>query len=216
MSVFFQQVIFEIPAFLKDVPEIIPCYKPIGYRHMCRFQAKLVYEQPIIKELDYYWRLDDDSLLREHVTYDVFKFMQGHDYVYGYRVVLPDNPLCIAGLRQAALEFATNHKDKVNMTALTAWPEGNVYYNNFEISKVSFWLQENYREFIDFIDRKGGIYYTRWGDAPIKSTAIAMLLPSEKIYYFKDICYKHQKFDECVPESKKQRLRNQDSNFSIR
>ena len=39
--VFFQQVEFKLPTFLKKpVPLKIPCYKPIGYRHMCRFHAK--------------------------------------------------------------------------------------------------------------------------------------------------------------------------------
>ena len=39
--IFFQQVEFKMPTFLpKPVPGDIPCHSKIGYRHMCRFQAK--------------------------------------------------------------------------------------------------------------------------------------------------------------------------------
>ena len=39
--VFFQQVEFKLPTFLtKPVPAEIKCHSKIGYRHMCRFQAK--------------------------------------------------------------------------------------------------------------------------------------------------------------------------------
>ena len=39
--VFFQKVEFKIPTFLpKPVLRDIPCFSGIGYRHMCRFQAK--------------------------------------------------------------------------------------------------------------------------------------------------------------------------------
>jgi len=44
------------------VPKRI-CFKTIGYRHMCRFQAKSLYEQPTLAGLQYVWRLDDDSYI---------------------------------------------------------------------------------------------------------------------------------------------------------
>ena len=72
-DVFFQRVQFITPDFLtKPIPKQIPCISSISYRFMCRFHAKLVYELPIIRSLQYYWRLDDDSLLLSDVTYDVF------------------------------------------------------------------------------------------------------------------------------------------------
>ena len=84
---YFQQVIFEIPPFINQsqVHNITICSgHPIGYRHMCRFYSKLVFEQPIMSRLEYYWRLDDDSYITRSITYDVFQFMAKKDILYGY------------------------------------------------------------------------------------------------------------------------------------
>ena len=42
-----------------------------------------------------------------------------------------------------------------------------MYYNNFEVSATKLWYSVDYKEYINMIDRIGGIYYNRWGDAPI-------------------------------------------------
>ena len=72
-----QVVHFDIPPFVKKsaVPKT-SCFKSIGYRHMCRFQAKTVYEQPILARLQYVWRLDDDSYITKRIHYDVFRRMR--------------------------------------------------------------------------------------------------------------------------------------------
>ena len=57
-------------------PENVTCEWYIGYKHMSRFHAKMVYLEEIFKGFDYSWRFDDDSALRGPVKYDVFKFMQ--------------------------------------------------------------------------------------------------------------------------------------------
>ena len=44
-----------------------------GYKHMCRFQSILIYQQPIIAELEYKFRLDDDSLVTSLIEYDIFR-----------------------------------------------------------------------------------------------------------------------------------------------
>lgn len=71
---FFQTVRLELPSFINQslVPKVM-CFKGVGYRHMCRFQAKLVYDQPILEGLKYVWRLDDDSFIYKPVKYDVFR-----------------------------------------------------------------------------------------------------------------------------------------------
>lgn len=53
-------------------------------------------------------------------------------------------------------------------------PQGAIFYNNFEISHASLWKMPIVRDYLEVIDKNGGIYYTRWGDAPIRSLAVAM------------------------------------------
>ena len=69
-----------------------------------------------------------------------------------------------------------------------------MFYANFEISNISIWRSCAYRNYVDYIDRLGGIYYGRWGDSPIKSLALSLFIPWTEIHEFKDIGYEHQGF----------------------
>lgn len=49
-----------------------------------------------------------------------------------------------------------------------------MYYNNFHITQPRFWLQDDVKATLDAIDRHGGVFYYRWGDAPLQ-TLIALM-----------------------------------------
>lgn len=44
------------------------------------------------------------------------------------------------------------------------------------------------------LDRLGGIYYKRWGDAPIKSLGLALSLDLSEVHCFSDLAYTHLPF----------------------
>lgn len=77
---------------------------------------------------------------------------------------------------------------------LDDWPEGSSYYNNFEISALGFWQSEEYRRFIEYMDRTGGFYRYRWGDSPIHGLALALFADRSKVHRFADIAYKHYEY----------------------
>ena len=193
-DVFFQEVQFSVPKFLdaENIVENIACSSKISYRHMCRFQSKLIYEQPIMQELEYHWRLDDDSLLLQPVKYDVFQFMKQHRYVYGYVWKWWDSNDCTKGLWEGTKRYIT--QNAIKPTYFDEWEAPRMFYNNFEISALSLWLSAEYRAFIDYIDQLGGIYYYRWGDAPIKGLALSLFVEWQQVHYFEDIGYQHGAF----------------------
>lgn len=192
-SLYFQLVNLSLPSFLtKAVKRNIPCVSTIGYRHMCRFQAKLVYKMPILQDLDYYWRFDDDSKLTKPVIYDVFKFMQQHSYLYGYVWEHNDAYKCVTGLWEATSQYIEMHD--IQTQFFLNWPSPKLYYNNFEVSSSKIWLSTHYTKYIDYIDDLGGIYYFRWGDAPIKGIAVSMFVPLNSTHLFRDIGYEHGSF----------------------
>ena len=188
-ELFFQQITFSIPSFLtQPVPKVI-FSKGYGYRHMCRFHAKVVYQLPVLWGFDYYMRLDDDSVLLDNVTYDWFKYMKDNKYLYGYKTIRPDNPRVLKGLWKAAEYYIT--ENNITTQFFHKFRPGNIFYNNFEISAAGVWQNDNYSKYIDFIDTLGGIYYHRWGDAPIKTIGVAMFVPHQYTHKFTDIKYKH-------------------------
>ena len=187
-DLYFQSVTFTLPDFIKTpVPEM---KYSVGYRHMCRFQSKLVYEQPIVDNLDFEWRLDDDSVLISEIKYDIFKFMAVHDIIYGYLTRARDPHKYVTNLWRNA----TFYIEKQNITTefFNKWPDSSGFVNNFELSAMKLWRSKRYQEYINYIDRAGGIYYHRWGDSPIKAIAVAMFVPLNKTHCFTDFVYDHK------------------------
>jgi hypothetical protein len=56
-----------------------------------------------------------------------------------------------------------------------------IYYNNFFITKTDFWLREDVQKTIHAIDQNGGIFYYRWGDAPLQSIIVMLHAKPEEI-----------------------------------
>ena len=202
-----QEISFKLPSFIPSNYKYKTCTSySRGYRHMCRFHSKLLYEQPVMRLLDYAWRLDDDSELLYPIDFDVFQFMHQNDIEYGYQLVTRDSEKCVVGLWDTARHYVIDNN--ITTQLFHQWWDTLVFYNNFELSKVSFWLSKQYQDYMEYIDQLGGIYYKRWGDAPTKSIAISMFMPRRKIYNFNCISYKHQDFQNnakppCVPHSLK-------------
>jgi hypothetical protein len=79
---------------------------------------------------------------------------------------------------------------------LLIWPEraDEAVWSNFEIGDLNFWRSEAYMKFFEYLDKAGGFYYERWGDAPVHSIGAALFAKKEQIHWFEDIGYKHEPF----------------------
>ncbi|GAB7357932.1 hypothetical protein MBLNU230_g0099t1 [Neophaeotheca triangularis] len=80
--------------------------------------------------------------------------------------------------------------------------EGEVYnmchfWSNFEIARLDFFRSKEYEEFFEMMDRSGGFWMERWGDAPIHSLAAGALLSPKDIHYFRDFGYRHTTIQHC-------------------
>ena len=136
------------------------------------------------------WTTTRWSRVRSHMT--SFSSCTTSSLSYGFVKVYRELPMWTTGLWDAANEYINVASVKTEF--YNKWPRNNMYYNNFEISRLSLWLSGDYQRFINYIDRLGGIYYHRWGDAPIKSIAVAMFVPRRRTHHFNDIGYHHQFF----------------------
>jgi alpha 1,2-mannosyltransferase len=52
-------------------------------------------------------------------------------------------------------------------------------------------------KFFEHLDKAGGFYYERWGDAPVHSIGAALLAPKEKLHFFREVGYRHEPFQHC-------------------
>ena len=103
-----------------------------------------------------------------------------------------DSHDCTKGLWEGTKRYIT--QNAIKPTYFDEWEAPRMFYNNFEISALSLWLSAEYRAFIEYIDQLGGIYYYRWGDAPIKGLALSLFVEWQHVHYFEDIGYQHGAF----------------------
>jgi alpha 1,2-mannosyltransferase len=75
------------------------------------------------------------------------------------------------------------------------------FWSNFEISDLDFWRSPAYLAYFNHLDRAGGFYYERWGDAPVHSLAAALFLPKQQLHFFAPIGYEHAPHNHCPLKS---------------
>lgn len=190
---------FKVPDYPEQIANQIPEFFPhpthgngpvawghpgfsMGYRHMCRFFSGEIYKYDIIKKYNYYLRLDTDSFIHTPLNYDIFDWAETNQCYYGYiePAVQTDNPKVIEGLWEFVNERYPNNI-----------PDGLMFYTNFELGNINWFLTSPYMKFYNEIDTCGGIYTKRWGDAPIKFLGINLFMPLENIQPVTGFTYQH-------------------------
>lgn len=53
-----------------------------------------------------------------------------------------------------------------------------MYYNNFFVTSTKFWRDQRVQDVIDKIDKNGGIFYYRYGDAPLHTLIVTLMEPT--------------------------------------
>ncbi|KAF9336279.1 alpha 1,2-mannosyltransferase 2.4.1 [Podila minutissima] len=148
-----------------------------SYRHMCRYQSGFICQHEVMLQYDYYWRIEPDVKYSCDIDFDPFLYMQDNNKKYA-----EDN----------SLEFISDDDGETyNMCH---------FWSNFEIVDARWMRGEAYTAFFNHLDRSGGFFYERWGDAPVHSIAAALLLPRSEIHFFREIGYYHQPFYNCPAE----------------
>ncbi|KAK3242070.1 hypothetical protein CYMTET_48214 [Cymbomonas tetramitiformis] len=193
-ELYFETVQFAPPSWLdpKSIPERTKCPPDfLGYRFMCRFHSQEVHQR-LGTKYEYHWRLDDDSRIRSQVSYDIFEMMRFHGKKYGFVNAVFDNPPCVENLWPLTREFL--EQNQIQPTFFHEYPEGWVFYNNFEVSHRSIWSSDTYKRFMGAVDAANGIFLNRWGDAAIKSIGVSLVVDPAEVHRFDDFPYYHAPF----------------------
>lgn len=186
----------------------------ISYRHMCRFESGFFFQQELMLDYEYYWRVEPSIELYCDIDYDVFKYMKENKKNYGFTLSLYEYVETIPTLWNSVKTFIKEHPEHIakDNGMLFVSNDGGANYNrchfwsNFEIGNLNFWRGQAYTDFFNRLDQDGGFFYERWGDAPVHSIAAALLLPKDEIHFFNDIGYYHVPFTHC-PTSEEERLK---------
>ena len=170
-----------------------------SYHQMCRWNSGLFFQHPALLNTKYYWRVEPDIHFFCKIDYDVFAFMQDHNKTYGFTINLYDSPQSVASLWPETMKFIADHNHYLHPNNAMKWlqdsnrrPEHHQkangystchFWSNFEIGDMEFWRSPAYEEYFEHLDRAGGFFYERWGDAPVHSIALGLFEDASKIHW---------------------------------
>jgi alpha 1,2-mannosyltransferase len=180
----------------------------LSYRKMCRFFSGYFYRAPLVQKYDYYWRIEPDVSFLCDIDYDPFTFLRENNKKYGFVITLREFMETIPTLFAETLNFLAKNFNLIKNRNLNGFIlnhdrsyNGCHFWSNFEIGDLGFFRSELYQRYFDWLDRAGGFFYERWGDAPVHSIAAALFLDADQIHFFSDIGYEHPPFQHCPSES---------------
>lgn len=176
-----------------------------SYRHMCRFNSGFFYRLPEMLNYKYYWRIEPNIEFNCDINYDLFKFMHQNNKVYGFALAPFELHTTVLSLWYVVNNFTNTYPDYLapdnNYEFLTD-DNGETFnmchfWSNFEIGDMDFYRLETYDDFFQYIDYSGGIYYERWGDAPIHTMAVSLFLNKDQVHYVGNTGYYHYPNGQC-------------------
>ncbi|EGW33040.1 mannosyltransferase [Spathaspora passalidarum NRRL Y-27907] len=188
-----------------------------SYRNMCHFNSGYFYRQKRLLDYEWYFRVEPDVEYMCDFQYDPFELLRTTNKMYGFIVTfleyentiptlwptvesfMKENPDLIHP--NNSLDFITTHENSLN-SYIDLIPSSSDYnlchfWSNFEIANLNFFRSEAYGRYFDYLDKSGGFYYERWGDAPVHTIGLSILLDKNQIHHFEDIGYYHAPYLSC-------------------
>jgi alpha 1,2-mannosyltransferase len=193
----------------------------ITYHHMCRYYSGFFYRHELTLKYDYYLRIDPHVEFPCKIENNPFETLSNLSKLYGFIITRKEQMKTIPTLWRSINEWLYEKKynqlmPNDNSIEFLSNDKGVTindchFWNNFEIGSFSIFRNKIYQSFFDFLDRKGGFYYERWGDllifiqllklnfkfslligdAPVHTYYVILMLKKSQIHRFHDISYGH-------------------------
>ncbi|KAI2468657.1 glycosyltransferase family 15 protein [Annulohypoxylon bovei var. microspora] len=209
-----------------------------SYHHMCRWNAGLFALEQRLLNYEYFWRVEPGVQFYCNINYDVFRFMQDNDMMYGFNMAILDDARSFPSLWERTKVFIDHNEWFIHPDADFNWALHNAedrdetirpstgvndtasdgeynncqFYSNFEIGSLEFFRGEEHQAYFGHLDKAGGFYYERYGDAPVHTLSVSMFLPKSQIWFFRDIGYAHGLCEQCPPHEYELLLKSKQNN----
>ncbi|KAH8696137.1 putative alpha-1,2-mannosyltransferase [Talaromyces proteolyticus] len=184
-----------------------------SYRHMCRYESGFFFRHELMLNYEYYWRVEPSIQLFCDISFDPFRYMKENNKKYSFVLSLYEYFETIPTLWDSVQKFASanpQHIAEDNSMGFLSDDGGKTYnkchfWSNFEVGSLEWLRSDAYIDYFTSLDKDGGFFYERWGDAPVHSIAAGLLLKKEEIHFFNEIAYYHVPFTHC-PTGEQTRL----------
>ena len=207
-EIYFEKVLpehWEIPNWIdqekmKDNMNKAPNYGyrlSVSYRQMCRFFSGFFFRHPSINKFDYYWRIEPGVDFLCKISFDPFIETKKNNYYYGFTIAIDDHIGTILTLGATVKSYIKlrniSVEDKIWKMLLDSNGDYNTcqFWSNFEIGNLNFFRTSEYIDYFNFLDKAGGFFYERWGDANVHTLAVGIFLRKFQVRFWDEIGYKH-------------------------
>lgn len=112
----------------------------VSYRHMCRFESGFFFQQPLMMNYDYYWRVEPSVELFCDIHYDPFRLMHEQNKKYSFVLSLYEYVETIPTLWESVKKFMKNHPEHIvkgNSLGFLSDDGGESYNHCHFVSKKS-------------------------------------------------------------------------------
>ncbi len=176
----------------------------LGYRGMCRFRSGTIFLQPVLKKFEYAMTLDTDGYFPAEVSSDPIAAMHEGNYVYTWSHLLPDLPGAVRHFWDHSLMYMKMKGIDPRGTPIlrqfvreedVQW-NYQLYMNDIEIVQLDWFRSDPYQDYFRYLDSMGGFWLHRWGDHAMRTIAVGMWLPEDKVFEM-DVPYGHQNYCRC-------------------
>merc|ERR1712085_88341 len=125
--------------------------------------------QPVLKSFDYAMTLDTDGYFPARLRSDPIAEMHDGDYVYTWSHILPDRPAAVRHFWDYSLMYMKMKGIEPRSTPILQqfvreddlqW-NYNLYMNDIEIVKLSWFQADPYQDYFRYLDSVGGFWLYR-------------------------------------------------------
>ncbi|KAI0306563.1 glycosyltransferase family 15 protein [Multifurca ochricompacta] len=176
----------------------IPQGDSIRFRNLSRFNAGFLAKQEILRS-----RRPGAQYFCDFLE-DPFQVMRDEGKIYAFNLAPFEMDQTVSTLWETVYDFIQEHNLHLhtgsNLARFVTKDDSYTlcyYDNNFEVVDMDFLRSSTYSTFFDYLDKKGGIFYERWGSGPILSIALSLFLPKEKLSFQQNIGYRFGDMQHC-------------------
>lgn len=207
-----------IEKVMNDPDGAYPYADSKSYRNMCRFESGNFQWHELLMQYDYFWRVEPGVKLHCDINYDIFNDLIDNQVDYAFTISMLEYEKTIPSLFKSLVKSLK----KLNMMDLLT-SENNYsqfvldsnkydynlchFWTNFEIGNLNVFRSEEYNALFKELDAYNGFYYERWGDAPIRTLILSLILEHPRIQRLKNIGYQHDPYLQC-PQDLNMRVEN--------
>jgi hypothetical protein len=202
-TVFLASSTVQDPVYIQQNPSLLnipitprSCQAPKSYIQATRYYTRELLHLAILKEYDYFIKLDTDILLTRTIPFNLLHDMSVKGAVFAHTAqYLPKgSKTCAMGIQAAVLNFTSTMSSKLNPKSgppeleqgwrgsmCSVSPEvqrdTDEYYTNFVLGLVKFWQSPFVLAFSTFLNEfPEGFFRYRWTDQIFWHYAMALFL----------------------------------------